>query len=67
MEEWRDLCVKDKYIIRNLAKKVAEIASDPINNQKRYMWMATESAGARTVVDTHSRYWLEYLGGTHPF
>lgn len=30
---------KDKRIIRTLAKKVAEIASDPINSEKRDMWM----------------------------
>ena len=33
------LPAKDKQVIRNLAKKVAEIASDPINSQKRDMWM----------------------------
>ena len=30
---------QDKRVIRNLAKRVAEIASDPVNDQKRDMWM----------------------------
>ncbi len=33
------VCAKDKSVIRNLAKKVAEIASDPRNDQKRDMWI----------------------------
>ncbi len=33
------ISAKDKHIIRTLAKKVAEIASDPINSEKRDMWM----------------------------
>jgi hypothetical protein len=31
--------VKDKRVIRDLAERVAEIASDPANDQKRDMWM----------------------------
>ena len=30
---------KDRRVIRDLARSVAEIASDPVNDQKRDMWM----------------------------
>ena len=30
---------EDKRVIRDLAKRVAEIASDPVNSRKRDMWM----------------------------
>ena len=42
MMNWRNkvsISEKDKKIIRDLARKVAEIASDPVNDRKREMWM----------------------------
>ena len=39
LEDDMTVSAKDKRIIRTLAKKVAEIASDPINSEKRDMWM----------------------------
>ena len=32
------ISAEDKRVIRDLAKRVAEIASDPVNDQKRDMW-----------------------------
>ena len=32
------ISAKDKRVIRDLGKRVAEIASDPVNDQKRDMW-----------------------------